>query len=53
MADIFRTSDDQSAVPAEKTVAEDTTAENTVPEPILIRKLDRVETTRSSSMNGG
>ena len=53
MADIFRTSDDQPAVPAEDAVAEDTTAEDTAAEPIVIRKLDRVETTQPSSMNGG
>jgi hypothetical protein len=53
MADIFRTSDDQSAVPAEKTVAEDTTAENTVPEPIVMRKLDRLETTSRASNPSG
>jgi hypothetical protein len=30
-----------------------TRPEDDSPQPILIRKLDRVETTRSSSMNGG
>jgi len=49
MADIFRTSDDQSAVPAEDAVAEDTTAEETAAEPIVIRKLDRLETTSRAS----
>jgi hypothetical protein len=53
MAEIFQTSDDQPAVPAEKTAAEDTTAENTVPEPIVIRKLDRLETTSRSSNPSG
>jgi hypothetical protein len=53
MAGIFQTSDEQSAVPAEDTVAEVTTAEDTAAEPIVIRKLDRVETTKPSSMNGG
>jgi hypothetical protein len=53
MADIFRTSDDQSAVPAEDTTAEDTTAEDTAAEPIVIRKLDRLETTSRASNPSG
>jgi hypothetical protein len=53
MADIFRTSDDQSAVPAEDAVAEDTTAEETAAEPIVIRKLDRLETTSRASNPSG
>ena len=28
-------------------------AEDEIPQPIVIRKLDRVETTKPSSMNGG
>ena len=53
MADIFRTSDDQSAIPAEETVAEDATAEDMVAEPIVIRKLDRLETTSHASNPSG
>ena len=53
MADIFRTSDDQPAVPAEDAVAEDTTAEDTAAEPIVIRKLDRLETTSRASNPSG
>jgi hypothetical protein len=52
MADIFQTSDDQSAVPAEDTVAEDNIAKDKVAEPIVIRKLDRLETTRTSNPSG-
>ena len=53
MADIFETSDDRSVVPAEDTVATDTTAEDTTAEPIVIRKLDRLETTNRISNPSG
>jgi hypothetical protein len=43
MADIFKKSADQSVV----------TAKDTADEPIVIRKLDRLETTCQSSQNGG
>jgi hypothetical protein len=52
MTDIFQTSDDQSAVPAEGTAAEDNIAEDKMAEPIAIRKLDRLETTSISNPNG-
>jgi hypothetical protein len=53
MADIFPTSDDKPAVPGDDTAAEDRAAEDTTAEPIVIRKLDRLETTLPSSQNGG
>jgi hypothetical protein len=53
MADIFQTSDEQSVVPAQDTVADVTTAEDTAAEPIVIRKLDRLETTSRASNPSG
>lgn len=53
MADISKTSDDRSVVPDEDTVATDTTAEGTAAEPIVIRKLDRLETTNRISNPSG
>jgi hypothetical protein len=53
MADIFQTSDEQPVVPAEDAVAEVTTAEDTAAEPIVIRKLDRLETTSRASNPSG
>jgi hypothetical protein len=51
MASIFRTPDDQLVVRAKDT-AEDRVAEDTAEEPIVIRKLDRLETTRQSNPSG-
>jgi hypothetical protein len=53
MADIFQTSDDRSVVADEDTAATDTTAEDTTAEPIVIRKLDRLETTQRISNPSG
>jgi hypothetical protein len=53
MADIVQTSGEQSVVPAEDAVAADTTAEDTAAEPIVIRKLDRLETTSRASNPSG
>jgi hypothetical protein len=52
MADRFPTSDNRSAVPDDDTVAEDTATEDTIAEPIVIRKLDRLETTHASNPSG-
>jgi hypothetical protein len=43
VSDIFKTTADQTPVPAEDEVAQ----------PISIRQLDRLETTHQSSFNGG
>jgi hypothetical protein len=53
MAEIFETSDDRSVVPVEDTAATDKTAEDTTAEPIVIRKLDRLETTNHISNPSG
>jgi hypothetical protein len=43
MADVSQTPDDQSVMAGKETIAK----------PIVIRKLDRLETTSRSSANGG
>jgi hypothetical protein len=48
MTDIFKTSGDRSAVPSGDTAAQDAIAE-----PIVIRKLDRLETTHVQSNPSG
>jgi hypothetical protein len=53
MNDIFQTSDDRSAVAVGKKVAADTAAEEATAEPIVIRKLDRLETTSPTSNPSG
>jgi hypothetical protein len=53
MADKFPTSDSRPAVPDDDdAVAEDTTAEDAIAEPIVIRVLDRLETTHFSNPSG-